>query len=298
MPARELSVQVRRECAVGAELGEGPVWVAHESALWFVDIKGHRLHRLRQRTGELHSWRAPGPPGFLLPHANGGFVVGVKGALHRFDPRSGAFAPLAEVEAHRPDNRLNDGCVSPEGALWFGSMHDPETQPSGALYRLDAGGACVALDEGYVVTNGPAFSPDGRIFYHTDSVARTVYAFDRPEPHALRNKRVLLRIEADAGYPDGTAVDAEGCLWIALWAGGCVRRYSPEGRLLASVSLPCSRVTKVAFGGEDLRTAYITTARQGLSEAERAAQPQAGDVFSFTAPVAGLPQRPLSVPCD
>jgi D-xylonolactonase len=295
--ARELSVQVRRECAVGAELGEGPVWVAHESALWFVDITGHRLHRL-QRTGELRSWRAPGPPGFVLPRANGGFVVGVKGALHRFDPASGVFAPLAEVEAHRPENRLNDGCVSPEGALWFGSMHDPEVQPSGALYRLDAGGRCVALDEGYVVSNGPAFSPDGRIFYHTDSVARTVYAFDRPEPHVLRNKRVLLRIEADAGYPDGTAVDAEGCLWIALWAGWGVRRYSPEGQLLASVSLPCSRVTKVAFGGDDLRTAYVTTARQGLCAAERAAEPHAGDVFSFTAPVAGLAQRPLSVLCD
>ena len=297
MLARELSVQVRRECAVGAELGEGPVWVAYESALWFVDIKGQRLHRLQRRTGELRSWRAPGPPGFLLPRAGGGFVVGLKGGLHRFDPASGSFAPLAEVEPHRPDNRLNDGCVSPEGALWFGSMHDPEVQPSGALYRLDGGGGCVALDEGYVVTNGPAFSPDGRIFYHTDSVARIVYAFDRPEPHVLLNKRVLLRIEADAGFPDGTAVDAEGCLWIALWAGGCVRRYSPEGRLLASVSMPCSRVTKVAFGGEDLRTAYVTTARQGLSEAERAAEPHAGDLFSFIAPVAGLAQPPVSVAC-
>ncbi len=283
--------------AVGAELGEGPVWFAHESALWLVDIKGCRLHRLRPGTGEQRSWPTPAPPGFLAPRAAGGLVVGLKGAIHRFDPASGQFTALVPVEPHLPENRLNDGCVSPEGALWFGSMHDPQIRPSGTLYRLDAEGRCVRLDAGYIVTNGPAFSPDGRTFYHTDSPARTVYAFDRPEPHVLTGKRVLIRIEAAAGYPDGTAVDAEGCLWIALWSGWAVRRYSPDGRLLATVRLPCSQVTKVAFGGADLRTAYVTTARQGLSPAERAAQPLAGDVFCFSAPAAGLPQPQATVAC-
>lgn len=290
-------MQVRRACTIGAELGEGPVWVERESALWFVDIKGHRLHRLQPSSGEVRSWPAPGPPGFLLPRASGGFVVGLKGGLYGFDPADGVWTALVEVEPHLPENRLNDGCVSPEGALWFGSMHDPEKHASGALYRLDASQGCVVLDEGYVVSNGPAFSPDGRTFYHTDSQARTVYVFDRPEPNLLTRKRVLLHIEEGSGVPDGTAVDAEGCLWIALWGGGCVRRYSPQGRLLASVAMPCTRVTKVAFGGEDLRTAYVTTARFGLREAERAAQPHAGDVFSFSAPVPGPPQPLASVAC-
>ena len=283
--------------ALGAELGESPLWIGSQEALWLVDIKGRRLHRLAAHGGEQRSWAAPECPGFLAERAAGGLVVGLQSGLHHFDPASGAYTLLARVEPHLPDNRLNDGCVSPEGAVWFGSMHDPEREPSGALYRLDAERGCVCLDTGYVVTNGPAFSPDGRTFYHTDSPARTVYAFDRPEPHRLTNKRALIRIESGAGYPDGTTVDAEGCLWVALWAGWSVRRYSPRGQLLATVTLPCAQVTKVAFGAAGLRTAYVTTARQGLSAAERAAQPLAGDVFCFNAPVAGLVQPPACVAC-
>ncbi len=293
-----VKAQVREVWAVGAELGEGPVWVERESALWFVDIKGCRLHRWRPSSGERHSWNTAAPPGFLAPLACGGFIVGMKTGLHRFEPETGALSHLAHVEPHRPDNRLNDGCVSPEGALWFGSMHDPETEPTGVLYRLDERGRCVVLDEGYVVTNGPAFSPDGRIFYHCDSVRRLVYAFDRPDARTLVNKRVFVRIEDQAGYPDGTAVDAEGCLWVALWGGECVRRYSPSGELLETVGMPCTHVTKIAFGGHDLRTAYVTTARQGLTAAQRAAQPLAGGLFSFTAPAPGLPQAQAGMPGD
>jgi len=291
-----MNAQVRHVWAVGAELGEGPVWVARESALWFVDIKGCRLHRWCPDSGEHHSWDTPAPPGFLAPLAGGGFIVGMKTGLHRFEPDTGGLSHLVDVEPHRPDNRLNDGCVSPEGALWFGSMHDPETEASGVLYRLDAAGHCVALDEGYVVTNGPAFSPDGRLFYHCDTARRLVYVFDRPDAGTLANRRVLVSIEDDAGFPDGTAVDAQGCLWVALWGGGCVRRYSPQGKLLQTVRLPCARVTKIAFGDRDLRTAFVTTARTGLTAAERAAQPRAGDLFSFTAPVPGLPQAQARVP--
>ena len=290
-------IRAEHAFALGAELGEGPLWVASEAALWLVDIKGLRLHRLRPERAEHQSWTAPSPPGFLAARAGGGFVVGLKDGLYLFDPASGRFTLLSAIEAHLPENRLNDGCVSPEGALWFGSMHDPEQTASGVLYRLAADGRCVPLDRGYVVTNGPAFSPDGRTFYHTDSPGRAVYAFDRPEPHVLTNKRVLVQIEPAAGYPDGTAVDAEGCLWVALWSGWAVRRYSPDGRLLATVSLPCSQVTKVAFGGVDLRTAYVTTARRGLSPAERAAQPLAGDVFWFNAPAPGLAQPLAQVAC-
>jgi len=286
-------VEVTHVCKVGAELGEGPVWVERESALWFVDIKGQCLHRWHPDRREHRSWPAPAPPGFLAPLAGGGFIVGLQTGLHRFDPRTGEFVQLAQVEPGLPANRLNDGCVSPEGELWFGSMHDPEIEPSGALYRLDAAGRCVALDAGYVITNGPAFSPDGRVFYHTDTGARTVYAFDRPQPHILARKRVFVRIEPGAGHPDGTTVDREGAVWIALWGGCGVRRYSPSGELLATVRLPCANVTKIAFGGAELRTAYVTSACKGLTGAQRAAQPLAGDLFSFEAPAPGL--RPVEV---
>lgn len=278
---------------VGAELGEGPVWVERDAALWFVDIKGRRAHRWDPGSRELQSWGAPAQLGFLAPLLGGGFVAGLKTGLHRFEPQADEFVLLTQVEPDLPDNRLNDGNVSPEGELWFGSMDDREVEPSGALYRLGADGRCVCLDKGYVITNGPAFSPDGRVFYHTDTSERTVYAFDRPDPHTLARKRVFVRIEEGAGHPDGTMVDQEGCVWIALYGGWGVRRYSPAGKLLATVRLPCANVTKIAFGGPDLRTAYVTTAWAGLKPQERAAQPLAGDLFSFEAPAPGM--RPAEV---
>ena len=279
---------------VGAELGEGPVWVERDSALWFVDIKARRAHRWHPASGEHRFWTAPEQLGFLAPLRGGGFIAGLKTGLHRFDPQTREFTHLVSVEPQLPDNRLNDGSVSPEGELWFGSMHDPESEPSGALYRLDKDGRCISLDKGYVITNGPAFSPDGLTFYHTATSRRTVFAFDRPEPHTIVDKRLFVQIDDGAGHPDGTTVDQEGCVWIALWGGWGVRRYSPKGELLTTVRLPCANVTKIAFGGPDLRTAYVTTAWKGMTPEERAAQPLAGDLFSFEAPAPGLPSVEVS----
>ncbi|MGH6782793.1 MAG: SMP-30/gluconolactonase/LRE family protein, partial [Sphingomonadaceae bacterium] len=248
---------------VAAELGEGPLWSPADQMLWFVDIKQDRLHRLDTRTGEGRSWATPAAPGFVARSERGGLIVGAKSGLHRFDPDAGTFTPFAEVEAERPGNRLNDGAVDPSGRLWFGSMDDAEAAPSGRLYRMEPGGP-VALDDGYVITNGPAFSPDGRVLYHTDTLERTIYAFDLAADGAIAGKRVFVEIEPGAGYPDGPVVDAEGCLWTGLFGGWGVRRYSSAGELLETVAFPCANVTKLAFGGEGLRTAYATTAWKGL----------------------------------
>jgi sugar lactone lactonase YvrE len=289
-----MALEAEHVCSASAELGEGPVWVPREAALWFVNIKGRQVHRYNPGSGELRGWLAPDQPGFLAPVRGGGFLAGLKTGLHRFDPGTGAFTRLTQVEPDLPGNRLNDGTVCPQGTLWFGSMHDGESDASGALYHLDAQGRCVALDRGYVITNGPAFSPDGRVFYHTDTVKRVVYAFDRPSTGTVTGKRVFVRIEDEAGWPDGTAVDAEGCVWIALWGGWSVRRYSPAGELLTTVRFPVANVTKIAFGGDDGRTAYATTAWKGLSVAERAKQPLAGDIFRFRTEVPGQPSVELS----
>ena len=288
-------LEAEQLCTVGAELGEGPIWVERESALWFVDIKGHYVHRFDPLTRQQSAWAAPSKPGFVIPLRGGGFLVGMKSGLHRFEPATSGFSHWTSVEPGLPDNRLNDGSVGPDGALWFGSMDDGETNPSGVLYRLAADGRASPCDSGYVITNGPAFSPDGRIFYHTDTLERVVYAFDHVEPGRLTGKRIFVRIEAGAGYPDGTVVDAEGCLWIALFAGWGVRRYSPEGELLRSVRFPCANVTKIAFGGSDRRTAFATTAWKGLSADQRRAQPQAGDLFQFRVEIPGLPCAELEL---
>lgn len=273
------------------ELGEGPVW--HGGAVWFVDIKGRRIHRYAPAAGEASSWATPAQPGFIAPLAGGGWIAGLKTGLHRFDPADGRFDLLATVEDPALDNRLNDGFVDAQGRLWFGSMHDGETNLTGALYRLDANGLR-RMDAGYGITNGPAASPDGRTFYHTDTLRRVIHAFDLAADGSLANKRVFAEIEDGAGYPDGPAVDAEGCVWTGLFAGWGARRYSPEGQMIGFVKLPVANVTKLAFGGDDLRTVYATTAWKGLSTAERAAQPLAGGLFRFDVDTPGLPQHDVA----
>jgi sugar lactone lactonase YvrE len=190
------------------------------------------------------------------------------------------------VEPAYPANRLNDGAVDQRGRLWFGSMDDDEQKPSGMLYRFDRG-CLTAMDSDYVITNGPAFSPDGRILYHTDTLARRIYAFDLREDGSLADKRVFVEIEEGAGYPDGPVVDQEGCLWTGLFGGWGARRYTPRGRLLQTIGFPVANVTKLAFGGVDLTTVYATTARKGLDAAALGSQPLAGGLFRFQADTPG-----------
>jgi sugar lactone lactonase YvrE len=278
---------------VAAELGEGPVWSAADEAVWFVDIKQRHIHRYDTRSGVGRTWDAPSNPGFLAPLAGGGWLAGLKTGLHRFDPDTGAFSHFRTIEPHAPDNRLNDGCVDAAGRLWFGSMHDGETDPTGTLYRLAPDGACRPCDAGYVITNGPAFSPDGRTLYHTDTLERLIYAFDLAPDGGLSNRRVFARIEH--GYPDGPAVDAEGCVWTGLFAGWGLARYAPTGAFLEHIRFPVANVTKPAFGGDDLRTLYVTTAWKGLSAEARAAQPLAGGLFSLRVDTPGQPQRSVNL---
>jgi sugar lactone lactonase YvrE len=274
---------------VVCELGEGPVWRAAERALWWVDILGQRVWRLATTTGETRSWPSPERIGFIQPVAGGGWIAGLKSGLHRFDDTTGLFERLHTIEDPALDNRLNDAFVDAAGRLWFGSMHDPRTRRTGALYSLDQRGV-VRRDDGYVITNGPCASPDGRVFYHTDTRESSIYAFDLSEDGVLSGRRTFARIDPADGWPDGSTVDAEGCVWTALWGGWGVRRYSPKGEVTGFVPLPVANVTKIAFGGEDLATAYVTTAWSDLTPAERVGQPLAGRLFSFASGTRGLTQ--------
>lgn len=281
-----------------AALGEGPAWVQRDQALWFTDIYGRRIHRFDPATSSTASWDAPDLPSFILPAADGGFIVGMPAGLHRFDPASGSFALLLPVEADLPDNRLNDASVGPDGSLWFGSMDDSHRDMSGAFYRLDAEGKPVRLVGDCGITNGPAVSPDGRIFYHTDTMRRTIYAADLADDGTLSNRRIFATLDLADGAPDGTIVDSEGCLWVGLWGGWCARRYAPDGSIVGEIRFPVANITKVALGGPELKTAYVTTARLGLDEAALADQPLAGDLFVFEVDVPGQPPREISVGLD
>jgi len=268
-------------------LGEGPLW--WQSAVWFTDIKQKQVYRFDPASGQKQNWAAPSEVGFLAPLKNGHFIAGAKTGLYDFDPADGSFALIRSVEPNRPSNRLNDGAVDGSGRLWFGSMDDDEKASSGMLYRFHRG-SLSPMDSGYIITNGPAFSPDGATLYHTDTLERRIYAFDLREDGSLANKRVFVTIEQGAGFPDGPVVDSEGCLWTGLFGGWSARRYAPDGRLLENVAFPVANITKLAFGGPNLTTVYATTARKGLDAAALAGQPEAGGLFCFEAKVPGQPQ--------
>lgn len=278
---------------VAAMLGEGALWFA--DAVWFVDIKGQRVYRFDPAAGQLRHWDTPAQVGWVLPAATGGMLVGLQSGLFRFDPAAGSFALLHNPEPDQPGNRLNDATTDTRGRLWFGSMDNGESKVTGRLYRC-VDGTCA--DTGLppvAITNGPAVSADARTLYHTDTLGKVIWRVPVHDDGSLGKAVPHVTIEEGAGYPDGTVIDAEGCLWTALYAGWGMRRYDPTGKLVRTVHFPVANVTKMTFGGPGLRTAYATTARKGLSDSELRAQPQAGDLFAFDPGVAGLPVTPAKV---
>lgn len=278
------------------ELGEGVLWVADEQAVWFVDILGQRLHRYATLTNRHDSWLTPARPGFVARGAPSGMIVGLAKGLYLFSPETKQFELLMPVELDRLDNRLNDGIVGPDGALWFGSKNEPENAASGAWYRWTGAGEAQRFDDGYVVTNGPAFSLDGCTLYHSDSMGRRILSRSVCAAGRVGENSVLAEIEPGAGYPDGLAVDSEDCVWVALYAGGALRRYHRDGRCLDVVRLPCANVTRPSFGGADGRTLYVTTASAGLNEEQRASQPQAGALLELRLRVPGPLPRTFELP--
>ncbi|HEV2865418.1 MAG TPA: SMP-30/gluconolactonase/LRE family protein [Allosphingosinicella sp.] len=282
-------------CDTGATLGEGPVWIGRDSALWFVDIKQKRIYRFDPAGGSLRSFEAPEQVGWVLPANDGTLLAGLQSGIHRFDPDTGAFSLVAEVEPDRPANRLNDAASDPSGRIWFGSMDDSERGATGEFYRFERGQVAHAGLPSVAITNGPALSPDGRILYYVDTLGGLIHAADVGDDGTLTRPRLFATIPPEEGHPDGPTVDSEGCVWIGLFGGSEARRYSPGGELIDRVRFPVSNITKLAFGGEDLRTVYATTARLHLKPEQLERQPQAGNLFAFRADVAGVPVTPAAL---
>ncbi|MES2136280.1 MAG: SMP-30/gluconolactonase/LRE family protein [Pseudomonadota bacterium] len=284
---------VRCIADVHAVLGEGPVWVAREAALYWLDIKGRKIFRLTEQ-GELSQWPTPFRVGSIAPRAGGGFIGGTDQGVAEIDLDSGRLEIILTPEAHLPDNRFNDGKLDRSGRFWAGTMDDREQQASGSLYRITPSLDVTLVDQGYKVTNGPAFSPDGSRMYHNDSALQVTYVFDLDAEGDAHNRRTFLKFGEGDGHPDGMTVDREGCLWIAFWDGGCVRRFSPKGVLLQTIATPVSRPTSCAFGGPDLDRLYISSASIGLDESALSLQPNAGGLFMVTPGVQGMADVPFA----
>lgn len=269
IPAREVEHLV----AAHAETGEGPLWDDREQVLWWVDIPNRALHRYDPATGHDSMRELSQMAGAVALREAGGLVLAVQEGFALLGDRD--LEMIAAVEADRPDMRMNDGYCDARGRFWAGTMSLGRRGPFGGLYRLDADRRVTTVLTGVGTSNGIDWSPDGRTLYYIDSYLQTVDAFDvEPESGELGNRRTLVRYAADGGHGDGLVVDAEGHLWVALWGGSAVHRYTPDGDLELVIELPATQVTKPAFGGPDLEDLYITTAASRHPE-----EPQAGDLF-------------------
>lgn len=272
-------------------MGEGPVWDEQEQVLYWVDIKAPAIHRLNPRTDKRESWPMPEPIGCISLRRQGGLIAALQTGFFTVDLASGAVEKIGDPEPNHPGNRFNDGKCDTSGRFWAGTMDDSEKEATGSFYRLDSDLTWQQVDSGYIVFNGPAFSPDGKTVYHTDSAKRTVYASSLGEANTLEGKQPFIVLNDDEGYPDGMTVDAEGCLWVAHWDGWRITRFSPEGKKLSQIDLPAARITSCVFGGQDMSTLFITSASIGLDENSRGQQPLAGGVFRVETGVKGLPTQ-------
>ncbi|MCZ7565622.1 MAG: SMP-30/gluconolactonase/LRE family protein [Burkholderiales bacterium] len=296
MPNRSLNI----ECVVDAraEVAESPVWSVDEQVLYWADIygggRGGRLNRYDPASGANTHWQFDAPLGSFGLRTAGGMVLALQSGFHRFDPAANALARIAQPEPERPNNRLNDGRCDRAGRFWCGSMRDPAdpAQPTGTLHRLDPDGTSTPMLDGLFVTNGLAFGPDDRTLYVSDSIAsvRTIWAFDFDlGAGTIANRRVFVDTHGMDGRPDGAAVDADGCYWMAANDGWALARFTPRGRLDRTIRVPVAKPAMLAFGGRDLRTIFVTSIRpKGRDLAD---QPQAGGVFAVEgAGIQGLPE--------
>ena len=275
-----------------ALLGESPRWHAPEARLYWVDIDAHRIHRTDPATGATETMQLDQPVGCVAPRAGGGLVMGLKDGCALIDAWGEAPRPFGPaVLAGIAEQRFNDGCVDAAGRFWIGSVTRDKSNPGAMLFRLDPDGTLTPMLGGLLTSNGAAFSPDGRTFYHADTPTHALHAYAvDPATGALGDGRLFHQFEQGKGRPDGGTVDAEGCYWSALWDGWRVVRLSPAGEILQTVEMPVQRPSMIALGGADLCTAFVTSAGKDLSDDARAAQPHAGGLFTFRVDVPGIVQ--------
>jgi L-arabinonolactonase len=286
-------------CVVDAKalLGEGTVWDPAAQCLWWIDIYARAIHRYEPASGNSSRFQAPERPGALGVRRNGGLVVAMRDGFHFFDPATQQFQHVADAEPQFAETRMNDGRTDRQGRFWSGTVFEVEgarSRPIGALYRLDVDHSCHKVVDSVGCSNGLAWSPDGRTMYFTDSCAPHVWAWDfDPASGAVDNRRLFIDLSPINGASDGATVDAEGCYWLTLPFKSQLQRYDPAGRFMRAIELPTDAPTCCEFGGKDLTTLYVTTARLRRSEEELQDQPLAGGLFAIETGVRGLASSPF-----
>lgn len=268
-------------------VGESPLWDHRSDRLWFIDIAAPAIFRCAADGSDLTRFPTPATVGSIGLASEGRLVAGLRGSVQLFDPASGDWTPIVELEADRPENRLNDGVVGPDGAFWIGTMfeHMPY-QPTASLYRVTIAGDVQQIRTDIHVSNGLAWSPDGRRMYHVDSVVPEILAYDfDPATGAATSPTSFARFDAAIGHPDGAMVDAEGCYWSAGVTAGRLNRFSPAGQLIEAFDLPVGWPTMPCLGGPVMKTLFVTS----MTHEQGSGSLIAGrtDVAGQTAPIFG-----------
>ncbi|WP_207632480.1 SMP-30/gluconolactonase/LRE family protein [Foetidibacter luteolus] len=272
-----------------AKLGEGIVWHSQEQKLYWVDIEGRQLHIFNPASKETTSFSTGERIGALVPTLQGDVIVALQNGLHRMDTSTGEFTFLTNPLTD--GIRFNDGKCDPSGRFWIGSMHLDVKDGAAALYRFDGDKKLTLVLDNLTISNGIAWSADKKTMYHTDTPKGTVSAFDYDDATGnISNKRILVKVPEEMGSPDGMTIDENDNLWTALWGGGAVACWNGKtGDLIQTVEVPARQVTCCTFGGDNLQTLYITTARESLSEQQLQEYPHSGGIFSVELPVKGVP---------
>ncbi|GLV54224.1 gluconolactonase [Dictyobacter sp. S3.2.2.5] len=263
------------------QLGESPLWSIDEQTLYWVDDVQGIIHRLRPATGSHETFTTGIYIGMIALRQSGGLALTTRTGFAIWEPGISEPRPLAQPEQGKPHMTFNDGAVDCAGHLWSGSMNQNELPPPvGTLYRLDPGGTVTPMLAPVGLPNGIGWSPDNRVMYFTDSLLRTIFAFDfDPDGGTITNQRVFVHDSRGSTIPDGLTVDAEGYVWSACWGTGQIVRYTPSGAVDSVLQLPVPNVTSCIFGGLDLNELYITTAREGLSHEQQQQYPLSGALF-------------------
>jgi len=273
-------------------LGEGILWDSRREALWWTDIQGRRLHRYDWTHGTMRLLDTPERVGsFGLVAGSEKLVAAFASGIALYDTHQQSVAWLGLPEGLEPGIRFNDGRVDRCGRFWSGTMVEGEQlAASGCLYSIDATGEARCHVRGVRISNGLCISPDGTQLYFTDSPTRTIRVYELIEPEGVLGTPRLFAQTPDGAFPDGAAIDADGCMWSAHWGAGRIVRYTPDGRIDRTLEVPTSQPTCVCFGGPDLDVLCVTSAREGLDDSTLRAEPHAGDVFLYRSGVKGLPE--------
>ena len=276
---------------IRASLGECPLWSVAEQVLYWVDINAPSLNRFDPATGRNTAMPMPESIGCFALRRDGGFVVALRGGFWLAAPDGTLTRKVAGAPYDPAHHRFNDGRCDPQGRFLAGYMNETRDTKTAALVRLDPDFTLTPVLDGMTISNGLAFSPDGRTMYHADTPTQTIRAYDYDAVSGTpTSPRVLARFTADGDRPDGGAVDRDGCYWTALYRGGKVLRIAPDGRILADFAVPAMCPTMCAFGGRDLKTLYVTSARQMREADELTRLPASGGLFSIAVDVPGLPE--------